>query len=87
MNSLLGWLFLIAMIAGVAIGLGLLFGAFNTITSNLNNSTITIPQEFTNSINTAQSFAGTGIIIALAVAIVGLVMIMIRVVAGGFSGE
>ena len=85
-GGLLSWLIIFAMAAGFAIAFGLLFGVFNKITQVLNQTGIQIDQAFADSIGTAQSFAGTGILIVLAIGVIGLAMLLIRVI-GGMGGK
>lgn len=83
--SILSYLILIAMVAGFALGLGILFATFNRIQTELANANMSIPSTFSNAISTSQSFAGVGTLIALAVAVVGLAMALVYVISGGFS--
>ena len=76
-------LYLLAMVAGLAIALGILFGVFDSITSTLQANNITIDSGFIDSVNTAQSFASIGLFILAAVAVVGLAMFLVRVIGGG----
>ena len=88
-KSMIAWILTIATVAGLSLALGILFGTYNTISNQLStsNGTIAIPQDFVNAMNTAQSFAGIGIIVALAVAVVGLAMLLVYVVGGGLGGR
>ena len=81
-GGLLGWLIIFAVAAGFAIAFGLLFGVFNKITTDLNQTGIQVDQSFVSSIGTASSFASTGILIVLAIGVIGLAMILIRVIGG-----
>lgn len=81
-GGLFQWLILIAVAAGFAIAFGLLFGVFNKITTDMNQTGITIDQGFVNSVNTASSFGSTGILIVLAIAVVGLAMTLVAVIGG-----
>lgn len=81
----MSWLIIFAVAAGFAIAFGLLFGVFNKITTDLNQTGIKIDTSFTNSINTASSFASTGILIVLAIGVIGLAMVLIRVI-GSMGG-
>ena len=85
-GGLLAWLIIFAVAAGFAIAFGLLFGVFNKITTDLNGTGITVDQAFVNSINTAQSFASTGILIVLAIGVIGLAMVLIRVISSMGGG-
>ncbi len=76
-------LYLLAMVAGLAIALGILFGVFGSITSTLQSNNITIDEGFVQSVQTAQSFASIGLFILAAVAVVGLAMFLVRVIGGG----
>jgi vacuolar-type H+-ATPase subunit I/STV1 len=85
-GGMLSWLIIFAIAAGFAIAFGILFGVFNKITTDLNATGISIDQSFVNSVNTASSFASTGILIVLAIGVIGLAMILIRVIAGMGGG-
>jgi len=85
-GGLMSWLLIFAVAAGFAIAFGLLFGVFNKITTDLNQTGIQIDKSFTSSISTASSFASTGILIVLAIGVIGLAMVLIRVI-GGMGGE
>lgn len=76
-------LYLLAMVAGLAIALGILFGVFTSITNTLSQNNITIDQGFIDSVSTAQSFASIGLFILAAVSVVGLAMFLVRVIGGG----
>ncbi len=86
-GGVIAWLVVFAVAAGFAIAFGLLFGVFNKIASNLNATGITVDPSFINSINTAQCFAATGILIVLAIGVIGLAMMLIRVIGGLGGGE
>ncbi len=81
-GGLFQWLILIAVAAGFAIAFGLLFGVFNKISTDMNQTGISIDQGFVNSVHTASSFGSTGILIVLAIAVVGLAMTLVAVIAG-----
>ena len=81
-GGVFSWLILFAVAAGFAIAFGLLFGVFDNITSNMNQTGITIDQGFVNSVHTSSSFASTGLYIVLAIGVIGLAMVLIRVIAG-----
>lgn len=81
-GGLLSWLIVFAVAAGFAIAFGLLFGVFGKIASDLNATGIQVDQSFINTVSTAQSFASTGILIVLAIGVIGLAMILIRVISG-----
>ncbi|HID04532.1 MAG TPA: hypothetical protein EYP20_01865 [Aigarchaeota archaeon] len=88
MVGIMGWLIVMATVAGAAIGFGLLFGVFNKIQSTLSQSGIQIDQTFNETVQTAQQFTGTGLLIGLAIGVVGLVMLLIRVIGSmGGRGE
>ncbi|MEB3788287.1 MAG: hypothetical protein GSR72_00135 [Desulfurococcales archaeon] len=81
-GGLFGYLIMIAVAAGFAIAFGILFGVFNKINTDLNQTGITIDKGFTSSVHTASSFASTGILIVLAISVVGLAMVLVAVIAG-----
>ena len=85
--GILGWLIIFAVAAGFAIAFGLLFGVFNKIATDVNGTGIQIDQSFVSSVNTASSFASTGILIVLAIGVIGLAMVLIRVIAGMGAGR
>ena len=84
-SNMFGWLLVFAIAAGFAIAFGILFGVFDKIITDLNNTGVAVDQAFLSSIDTASGFAGTGILIALAVGVIGLAMLLIRVI-GGMGG-
>lgn len=81
-SGLFSWLIIFAVAAGFAIAFGLLFGVFDNIVTQLNSANITVDQSFTNTVSTSSNFASIGILIVLAIGVIGLAMLLIRTISG-----
>ena len=81
-TGIFGWLILFAVAVGFSIAFGLLFGVFHNITNSLNQTGIAVDSSFTNSVDTAAHFSSIGILIVMAIGVIGLAMLLIRVIGG-----